>query len=102
LLLLLKLLGIVSKLKMNCCNCNSKVEEGRASLGLTVCLTCARNGVAQPDIKKGYQMYGHKTGDEICIVSKEAFADMRRLNPYGKNTGRGSGVHVVSKKTSSI
>jgi hypothetical protein len=35
-------------------------------------------------------------------VSADAFSDMRRLNPYGKNTGRGSGVHVVSKATAKI
>lgn len=87
---------------MNCNCCEKPVEKERLEFQLTVCLSCAKMGVSQPEIKKGYQMYGHKTGDEICIVSNEAFKDMRRLNPYGKNTGRGSGVHVVSKKTSSI
>lgn len=87
---------------MKCINCSNFVELERIEFKLTVCKECAHNGVSQPDIMKGYQMYGHKTGDEICIVSKESFADMRRLNPYGKNTGRGSGVHVVSKATAHI
>lgn len=86
----------------NCTACNKPIEPERVEFNLTVCMSCAKKGVAQPEIQKGYQVYGHKTGDAICIVSPESFADMRRLNPYGKNTGRGSGVHVVSKKTSNI
>jgi hypothetical protein len=86
---------------MNCI-CDNPVEPERSKFGLTVCKACAHAGVAQPSIMKGYQMYGHKTGDEICIVSPESFSDMRRLNPYGKYTGRGSGVHVVSKATAHI
>ena len=87
---------------MNCQNCRKPIEKERASFKLTVCKQCAHQGIDQPDMKKGYQVFGQKTGDEICIVSKESFADMRRLNPYGKNTGRGSGVHVVSKATAHI
>ena len=87
---------------MNCINCNKCVEPERVEFNLTVCKACAHNGVSQPEVRKGYQVYGHKTGDQICIVTEDAFADMRRLNPYGKNTGRGSGVHVVSKATANI
>jgi hypothetical protein len=43
-------------------------------------------------------VFGHKTGGDCQIVSQENFADYRRLNPYGKLSGRGSGVHVVSPK----
>ena len=92
----------LSRLKLMDCQFGRIVESVREEFGLTVCMTCAKNGVAQPEVMKGYQVFGHKTGDQICIVSKESFADMRRLNPYGKNTGRGSGVHVVSKATSHI
>ena len=49
--------------------------------------------------KKGIMVYGHKTGGDCQTVSQENFADYRRLNPYGKLSGRGSGVHVVSPKT---
>lgn len=43
-------------------------------------------------------VYGHKTAGDCQIVSEDNFKDYRRLNPYGKYTGRGSGVHVVSPK----
>ena len=43
-------------------------------------------------------VYGHKTAGECQVVSQDNFADYRRLNPYSKVSGRGSGVHVVSPK----
>jgi len=80
------------------CICGSKVEPARVELGFKICKSCAFNG-SGVSRKKGIMIYGHKTGGDCQIVSQENFADYRRLNPYGKLSGRGSGVHVVSPKT---
>ena len=86
---------------MKCKCCNNPIEEGRYELGLDVCKVCAFRGVGQIS-RKGIMIYSHKTAGEIQVVSKESFNDYRRYNPYGKNTGRGSGLHRVTKTTSSI
>ena len=44
-------------------------------------------------------IFDHKTGGECQVMSGEDFADYRRLNPYGRYTGRGSGVHVKTRPT---
>ena len=79
------------------CICGKPVEPERVAFGLKVCKSCAFNGMSEPR-KKGIMIYGHKTARECQIVSQDNFADYRRLNPYGKLSGRGSGVHVVSPK----
>ena len=79
------------------CICGKQVETERVAFGLKVCKSCAFNGMSEPR-KKGIMVYGHKTAGECQIVSPDNFADYRRLNPYGKVSGRGSGVHVVSPK----
>jgi len=40
-------------------------------------------------------MLKHRYLSIIQILSPENFAEHRRYNPYGRNTGRGSGVHRV-------
>lgn len=85
---------------MNCKFCRDAIEEGRLSLGLTCCFKCANKGFGQQPRYRGAIIYAHKTGGEIQIMSQEAFKDFRRLNPIGRHSGRGSGVHVVSKSTS--
>ena len=42
-------------------------------------------------------IFNHKTGGDCQVMSEDDFADHRRLCPYGKNTGRSSGVHVAHK-----
>ena len=79
------------------CICGFRVELERIQLGLRVCKRCAHNGHGQ-SIRKGIMVYGHKTAGDCQIVSEDNFNDYRRLNPYGKYSGRGSGVHVVSPK----
>ena len=79
------------------CICGKTVEPERVAFGLKVCKSCAFNGMSEPR-KKGIMIYGHKTAGECQIVSQDNFNDYRRLNPYGKLSGRGSGVHVVSPK----
>ncbi len=80
---------------MNCIACNSAVEQVRLDLNMTVCSACAYKGIAQPEPVKGVMVYGHKTAGEMQIVSAGQFADHRKYNPYGRMTGRGSGVHAV-------
>jgi len=84
------------------CRCKKEVETERAELGLTVCLSCAKKGIAQPAPYKGVMVYSHKTAGEVNIMSPECFRDFKRLNPTHRNAGRGSGVHVVTKTTSRI
>jgi len=79
------------------CICGTRVERERIEFGFRVCKSCAFNGKSEPR-KKGIMIYGHKTAGECQVVSQENFSDYRRLNPYGKLSGRGSGVHVVSPK----
>jgi hypothetical protein len=85
---------------MSCKFCRNVIEEGRLSIGLTCCLKCASKGFGQQPKYRGAVIYGHKTAGEIQIMSQEAFKDFRRLNPIGRYSGRGSGIHVVSKTTS--
>ena len=79
------------------CVCGNTIEGERANLGLTSCKPCA---FRRPDVPrpKGIMVYGHKTAGVCQVVSAENFSDYRRLNPYSKYTGRGSGVHVVSPR----
>ena len=81
---------------MNCI-CGRSIEQERIQLSLRVCKVCAHSGRGQSN-RKGIMVYGHKTAGDCQIVSEDNFKDYRRLNPYGKYTGRGSGVHVVSPK----
>ena len=81
---------------MNCI-CGRSIEQERIQLNLGVCKVCAHSGRGQSN-RKGIMVYGHKTAGDCQIVSEDNFKDYRRLNPYGKYTGRGSGVHVVSPK----
>ncbi len=80
------------------CICGKDIEPERLEYGLTVCKTCAFAGRGQRRYK-GAMIFDHKTGGECQVMSGEDFADFRRLNPYGRYTGRGSGVHVKTRPT---
>ena len=80
---------------MNCI-CGREIEAVRVEYGYSVCSVCAKNGRGQQKYK-GAMIFDHKTGGECQIMSGEDFADFRRLNPYGRYTGRGSGVHVKTR-----
>jgi hypothetical protein len=41
-----------------------------------------------------------KTAPTIQVLSAEQFANHSKYNPYGRHTGRGSGLHRVTKTTS--
>ena len=81
--------------RMNCALCTISIEAERLELlpDTKVCSCCARNGAGQKSRPKGVVIYGHKTAGAIQILSPENFAEHRRYNPYGRHTGRGSGVH---------
>jgi len=46
--------------------------------------------------------FDHKTGGTLQVVSPDNFSEYRRYNPYGRYTGRGSGIHRVSKASEHI
>ena len=53
------------------CNCGNKIEEARLELKLELCRVCAFAG---PDLRpKGRIVYGHKTGGQIEIMTKDTF-----------------------------
>lgn len=82
------------------CNCcNNEIHPERAKLGYEVCIACASQGVAQPPKAMGVMVYGHKTAGEMQLVTEDQFKDHRKYNPYGRNTGRGSGVHRVMQSS---
>lgn len=84
-----------------CKLCKGEVEEVRVQmLKSMVCSKCAHN-VKQSKVK-GIMVFNHKTGGSVQVVNEEAFQDYRRLAPYGRNTGRGSGLHRVTKTTSAM
>ena len=85
---------------MNCVNCILPIELERLEILPTtrVCSSCARN--AKQVRPRGVMTFDHKTGGTIQIISEDAFKDFRKYAPYGKNTGRGSGVHRMTKSTS--
>lgn len=87
---------------MNCVSCTFQIEIERLEVlpDTLVCSSCAREGIGQKSRPKGILNFSHKTGGVIQILSEEAFKDRRRYEPYGKNTGRGSGVHRMTRSTS--
>jgi len=85
---------------MLCPICKIKsVEQAREAIGLKLCFSCAEKTVTK---YKGDMNYQHKTAPEIMVMSQETFQDYRRYVPYGKNTGRGSGTHKMSRPLTSL
>ncbi len=76
---------------MECVHCFNNVSEARVDAGYNYCRVCAER---VPQVR-GVMCYGHKTAGEMQVVSPQQFSEHRRYNPYGRNTGRGSGVHRV-------
>ena len=81
------------------CICGREIEPIRVEYGYSVCAACAKAGRGDQQRYKGAMIFDHKTGGECQVMSGEDFADYRRLNPYGRYTGRGSGVHVKTRPT---
>lgn len=84
---------------MNCANCTMSIEIERLEIvpHTLVCSSCARKGINQKPKPKGVMVFNDKTGGFIQVISEESHKEWKRYNPYGKNTGRGSGVHRMMK-----
>lgn len=83
------------------CGCGDAVEMERvALLNSRICANCAQQTQKNWQKPKGVMLYGHKTGAEIQVLNNEQFANFRKYNPYGRYTGRGSGLHRMTKTTS--
>lgn len=80
---------------MICISCYSDIEEARleALPDTNVCSCCAHKGAGQKPKVKGVMVFGHKTAGAIQVISPESFKEWKKYNPYGRYTGRGSGVH---------
>lgn len=83
----------------NCFNCDNSIEPARVELGLSLCFHCASSCIKKV---KGDMNYAHKTAPTLMVMSSETFQNYRRYVPYGKNTGRGSGTHKMSKPLTSL
>ena len=81
------------------CTCGVTIPNERVDLGYKRCVSCASKTYVKP---KGVMIWEGKTAPVLQILTTDQFSDHRRLNPYGRNTGRGSGLHRVTKTTSSI
>jgi hypothetical protein len=84
---------------MNCGRCANPIEEERLSVlpNTRVCARCAK--VLNPPKVKGRMQWSHKTAPVIEIMSEETFNESKKYYP---RFGRGSGVHAMSKPTSSM
>ena len=80
---------------MNCLSCTLPIELERLEIlpDTKVCSCCARAGNGQKSRPRGVMVFGHKTAGAIQIISEDAHKEWKRYNPYGRYTGRGSGVH---------
>ena len=85
------------------CGCGSQVEPERVSIiNSHICAACAAETQKNWQKPKGVMIYEGKTAPTIQVLSAEQFANHRIYNPYGRHTGRGSGLHRVTKTTSSM
>jgi hypothetical protein len=80
---------------MECIHCFKPVTPARIEAGYKYCMACAEH---VPKVK-GVNVYSHKTAGEIQVVTPDQFSEHRRYNPYGRNTGRGSGLHRVMQRS---
>ena len=80
---------------MNCLTCESDIERERleALPDTMYCSCCARKGAGQKSKPRGVMVYTEKTNGAIQILSEDAHKEWKKYNPYGRYTGRGSGVH---------
>lgn len=83
------------------CGCGSTVEQERVELlNSRICSSCANQTQKNWQKPKGVMIWDGKTAPTIQILSANEFNNHRKYNPYGRNTGRGSGLHKITKTTS--
>ncbi len=80
---------------MNCKSCNGSIEEERLQVlpETEICSCCAKR--ANPPRNKGVMCFSEKTNGVMQTIDPESFKEWQYYNPYGRETGRGSGVHRV-------
>jgi|LakMenEpi03Aug12_release.lakeMendotaPanAssembly.Ray.scaffolds.fasta_scaffold555373_2 hypothetical protein len=85
------------------CVCGSKVEPERVNvLNSETCFACAQVTQKTWQKPKGVMIWDGKTAPTIQILTPKQFETHREYNPYGRDTGRGSGLHRITKTTSSM
>lgn len=83
------------------CGCGGAVEPERVSLlNSRICSSCAQQTQKNWQKPKGVMVWEGKTAPTIQILSTEQFSNHRKYNPFGRHTGRGSGLHRMTKTTS--
>ena len=83
------------------CGCGKCVESERVTLlNSRICAACAQVTQKNWQKPKGVMIWEGKTAPTIQILSYEQFSNHSKYNPYGRHTGRGSGLHRVTKTTS--
>jgi hypothetical protein len=83
------------------CGCSRPVEPERVSLlNSRICAQCANLTQRNKPLPRGVMIWEGKTAPTIQILSQTQFDSHRYYNPYGKLTGRGSGLHRITKTTS--
>lgn len=80
---------------MNCNNCANDIEPARLSVlpETKLCISCARK--INPPRNKGVMIFEGKTNGFMQTIDPETYKEWQYYNPYGRETGRGSGVHRV-------
>lgn len=85
------------------CGCGNAVEMERVTLlNSRICASCAQQSHKNWQKPRGVMVWEGKTSPTIQILNNEQFANHRKYNPYGRHTGRGSGIHRITKTTSCI
>ena len=83
------------------CGCSRPVEPERITLlNSRICSQCAAVTQRNWQPPRGVMIWEGKTAPTIQILSPSQFNNHRYYNPYGKLTGRGSGLHRITKTTS--
>lgn len=81
---------------MKCATCINSIEDERLSVlpQTRICSKCAQR--VNPPRVKGRMVYFHKTAPVIEVMDEETFKENSKYYP---RTGRGSGVHAMSRTT---
>lgn len=82
-----------------CCKCSQPIEPARVELNLRICFKCAEQHVQKV---KGLTVVTHKTGSTIQVMQADDFKEIKKYIPHGRNTGRGSGVHRMSRPVATL
>jgi hypothetical protein len=63
---------------MTCPSCSRRIEQGRADLGLALCLSCAQT---RPVTRyRGAMIYGHKTAGAVHLMAPDEFSRYKKLS----------------------